>query len=94
MCPICFSGNEQDSEASSKEKYRLREYTVIKERKYRNMRPKVKVTELCPTLHCVVSDSLQPCRLYSLWNTGVGSLSLLQGFFPTQGLNPGLPHCR
>ena len=37
--------------------------------------------------------------LYSLWNspsqnTGVGSLSLLQGIFPTQGLNPGLPHCR
>ena len=27
-------------------------------------------------------------------NTGVGSLSLLQGFFPTQGSNPGLPHCR
>ena len=27
-------------------------------------------------------------------NTGVGSLSLLQGVFPTQGLNPGLPHCR
>ena len=24
-------------------------------------------------------------------NTGVGSLSLLQGIFPTQGLNPGLP---
>jgi len=23
-----------------------------------------------------------------------GSLSLLQGIFPTQGLNPGLPHCR
>ena len=22
------------------------------------------------------------------------SLSLLQGIFPTQGLNPGLPHCR
>ena len=37
--------------------------------------------------------------IYSLWNspgqnTGVGSLSLLQGIFPTQGLNPGLPHCR
>ena len=29
-----------------------------------------------------------------LQNTGVGSLSLLQGIFPTQGLNPGLPHCR
>ena len=27
-------------------------------------------------------------------NTGVGSLSLLQGIFPTQGLNPGRPHCR
>ena len=27
-------------------------------------------------------------------NTWVGSLSLLQGIFPTQGLNPGLPHCR
>ena len=27
-------------------------------------------------------------------NTGVGSLSLLQGIFPTQGSNAGLPHCR
>ena len=27
-------------------------------------------------------------------NTGVGSLSLLQEIFPTQGLNPGLLHCR
>ena len=27
-------------------------------------------------------------------NTGVGSLSLLQGIFPTQGSNPGLLHCR
>ena len=27
-------------------------------------------------------------------NTGVGSLSLLQGIFSTHGLNPGLPHCR
>ena len=47
----------------------------------------------------VVSDSLRPHELYSPWNspvqnTGVGSLSLLQGIFPTQGLNPGLPHCR
>ena len=37
--------------------------------------------------------------LYSLWNspgqnTGVGSLSLLQGNFPTQESNPGLSHCR
>ena len=27
-------------------------------------------------------------------NTGVGSHALLQGIFPTQGSNPGLPHCR
>ena len=47
----------------------------------------------------VVSDSLRPRGLFSPWNspgqyTGVGSLSLLQGIFPTQGWNPGLPHCR
>ena len=47
----------------------------------------------------VVSNSLQPHGLYSPQNspgqnTGVGSLSLLQGVFPTQGSNPGLPHCR
>ena len=27
-------------------------------------------------------------------DTGVGSLSVLQGIFPTQGPNPGLLHCR
>ena len=32
--------------------------------------------------------------VFSRPNSGVGSLSLLQGIFPTQGLNPGLPHCR
>ena len=47
----------------------------------------------------VLSDSLQPHGLYSPWNspgrnTGVDSLFLLQGIFPTQGLNLGLPHCR
>ena len=47
----------------------------------------------------VVSDSLQLHGLYSPWNspgqnTRLGSLSLLQGIFPTQGLNPGLLHCR
>ena len=46
----------------------------------------------------VVFNSLWPHGLYSPWNslgqnTGVGSLSLLQGIFPTQGLNSGFPHC-
>ena len=49
--------------------------------------------------HSVVSDSLQTHGLYNPWNspgqnTGVGSLSLLQGIFQTHGSNPGLPHCR
>ena len=52
---------------------------------------KVKVAQLCPTL-CNPLD-------YRLWNspgqnTGVSSLSFLHGIFPTQGLNPGLLHCR
>ena len=38
----------------------------------------------------VVSDSLQPPGE----NTGVGSHSLLQGVFPTQGSNPSLLRCR
>ena len=47
----------------------------------------------------VMSDSLQSHGLYSPQNspghnTGVGSLSLLQGIFPTQGLSPSLPNCR
>ena len=27
-------------------------------------------------------------------DTGMGCHALLQGIFPTQGSNPGLPHCR
>ena len=52
----------------------------------------------------VVSNALQPNGLYPTrllcpWNfpgksTGVGSHFLLQGIFPTQGSNLGLPHCR
>ena len=51
----------------------------------------IEVAQSCPTL--------QSHGLYSPWNSpdqniGVGSLSLLQGIFPTQGLNPGLQLCR
>ena len=47
----------------------------------------------------VMSDSLQPCGLYSPWhflgkNTGVGSLSPLQGIFLTQESNQSLLHFR
>ena len=43
------------------------------------------------TVKVIQSDSVQP-RNSPGQNTGVGSLSLLQGTFPTQGSNPGLPH--
>ena len=44
-----------------------------------------------------MSNSLRPHGLYGPWyspgqNTGVGSCSFLQGIFPTQGSNLGLPH--
>ena len=47
----------------------------------------------------VMSDSFWLHEWHSPWNspgqnTGVGSLSLLQGIFLTQGLNPGIPPCR
>ena len=52
---------------------------------------KVKVTQLFSTLwpHGLYSPRNSPGQ-----NSGVGSLSLLQGIFPTQGSNPGLPYCK
>ena len=43
--------------------------------------------------HLVVSDSLKVHGILQARILEVGSLSLLQGIFPTQGSNPGLPHC-
>ena len=45
-----------------------------------------------------MSNSVRPHGLYSPQNspgqnTGMGSLSLFQRIFPTQGSNPRLPHC-
>ena len=60
------------------------------------------ISSACVLSHSVVSSSLwphrlQPARLLCLWNfpgknTGVGCHFLLQGIFPTQGLNPCLLH--
>ena len=57
-----------------------------------SLQAKVKVSQLCPTF-------CDPHGLYSPWNSpgqnmGVGSLSLIQGIFPTQESNQGLLHCR
>ena len=52
-------------------------------------------SESCPVWFFLTLWTIQ----YSPWNThgqntGVGSHCLLQGIFPTQGLNLGLSHCR
>ena len=48
--------------------------------------------------HCTTTDCIPPGSSVpgdsSGKNTGVGCHALLQGIFPTQGLNPGLLHCR
>ena len=54
------------------------------------------VAQSCPTLQ---PHELQPIRLFCPWDfpgkdTGVGCHFLLQGIFLSQGLNPGLLHCR
>ena len=54
------------------------------------------VARSCPTL-CDSMDCSQPGSVHgdsAGKNTGMGSNVLLQGIFPTHGLNPGLPHCR
>ena len=55
------------------------------------------VAQSCPTLcnpmDCSLTRFLRPWDFPGK-NTGVGCHFLLQEIFPTQGLNPGLPHCR
>ena len=53
------------------------------------------VAQWCLTL----CNPMEPTRLLHQWNfpgnsTGVGCHFLLQGNFPTQGLNPSRLHCR
>ena len=55
------------------------------------------VPQLCLTLCDSMDYTVH--GIYSSWNspgqnTRVGSLSLLQGIYPTQGSNPGFLHCR
>ena len=69
------------------------------EHKYRILKMHLKLKESERESCLVVSDSLQPHGLYIPWNspgqnTEVGTPTLLQGIFPTQGSNSGLPYCR
>ena len=76
---------------------KIKRYNTLK-----NALVEIKLTSYIESESCsVVSDSLWSHGLYSTipWNppgqnTAVGSRSPLQGIFPTQGLNSGLPHCR
>ena len=55
------------------------------------------VVQLCPTLCDPMGCSLPDSSIHGIFqgrNTGVCSHSFLQGIFPTQGSNLGLPHCR
>ena len=55
------------------------------------------VAQSYPTLCDLTNCSLPGSSVHGYSpgkNTGVGCHALLQGIFPTQGLNPGLPHCR
>ena len=56
----------------------------------RSRSSKVKVTQSCLS----VCDPMDSPWNSPGQNTGVCSLSLLQGIFPTQGLTSGLLHCR
>ena len=55
------------------------------------------VTQSCPTVCNPIDCSLPGSSAHGDFpgkSTGVGCHALLQGIFPTQGLNPGLPQCR
>ena len=55
------------------------------------------VTQSCPTLCDIMNCSPPGSSVHGDSpgkNIGEGCHSLLQGIFWTQGLNPGLPHCR
>ena len=54
------------------------------------------VGQLCPTLYDPMDCSLPSSFVHGDSpgkNTRVSCHALLQGVFPTQGVNPGLPHC-
>ena len=69
-----------------------------------SLKTNVAVHGICLCLDSIMSDSLQPHGLCPRGssvhadspgkNTRVGCHALLQGIFPTQKSNPGLPYCK
>ena len=79
---------------------RLETSSICMRRKMKQVYPSSGTREVCS----VVSDSSAPLTvayqsplskgILQGKNTEVGCHALFQGLFPTQGSNPGLPHCR
>ena len=72
---------------------------IVKQMKQNCLETQQSITCIQYTLKVSLDVSQRKKGKLSLWNspgqnTGVDSLSILQGFFPTQGQNPGLLHCR
>ena len=67
----------------------VRVVSVVNWTEKKKKKVKVSATQACPTLCDPRTAAHSPAK-----NTGVGSHLLLQEIFPTQGLNPGLPHYR
>ena len=64
---------------------------------YVKVKSESEVAQSCPTLGDTMDYSLPGSSIHGIFpgkSTGVGCHFLLQGIFLTQGLNPGLPHCR
>ena len=64
----------------------------------KSLKLKIKVAQSCLTLCDLMDYSLPGSFVYGILQARilgwVASRSLLQGIFPTQGMNPGLLHCR
>ena len=71
--------------------------TEVKEEGAFILKGKVLAAQLCLTLCNPMDCSPLGSSVHGILqakNTGVGCYALLQGIFPTRGLNLGLPHCR
>ena len=91
----CFYNDQETRKWGGRIRERAGRYLAIPDKMIINCM--CLVAQSCPTL-CNPMDCSPPG--FSVHgdspgkNTGVGCHALLQGTFLTQGLNPGLPHCR
>ena len=58
------------------------------------LQKELEVETISDLLHLYPFRYIDRSRYTLIADAGVGSQSLLQGIFPTQGSNPGLLHCR